>query len=251
MSNWNTMVQGIVAAAGGGRSGTGDLDAVRRAIVDAIAHEESQHYYFTAERFDFATVADQESYGTADGVPSGVVEVLGEYLFLDPLQDADNRRAIRRQTAQRIDELRAGVAYTSEPEVWGFFGGEIELYPTPDAVHDVRGRVSRSPGTPIYRIETTTWKFYKPGTTSFVAGNELTDAYPSSPDTNAWFTDTLAFRVIRSYAEYLLYAGVWHASKGQDMKALQRYTEFRAALEDRTSKLTRPARIEPFDLRGI
>lgn len=240
MSDWGTLRQNLVDQAGDGR----DADDVQRAMVDAIAHESSEHYFFNEQRFSFATVDGQQTYGTADGVPVGIVSFISQWLFLDVGQDADDRHPIRKETMQWIDTARAGASAGDQPEAWAYFDEKIELWPDPGSTtHDVRGRVVVQPGVPSYVYSGGSWSFKKPD------GTAMTDDYPDSGsgEANAWLTDDQAYRVIRSYAEYLLYSGTWHATKNQDQKALQRYLEFKEKLEDRMAT-HRPHRIEPYPL---
>lgn len=252
MSNWGTLIQEVTDRAGGGRGSTADQDAVKQAAISAVARHDSRHLFFNEERATIATVASQATYTTADGLPAGIVRFLSPYLEVDEGQDADNRYRIRRVPIAKLDALRMGVTSTSEPEAWAYFDETLEIYPDPDVVHDLRLKVVVKPGVPIKRLESGVWKFYKPGTTSFVSGNEMDDAYPdpgaTPAEANAWFTDPLAYEVIAHYTEYLLWESYWHGTGGQGQKALQRYAEFVAELEDRTAKLTEPRYIEPMDL---
>lgn len=253
MSNWGTLYNELLLRAGGGRTSDNDKVLAKLAIVDAITRHDSRQFYFTEERFTFQTVADQETYGVADGVPQGIVRFLSPHLFVDRDQDEVSRYAIPRVTPAALDEARATSPVSAEPDLWSYFDRTLEIYPPPDAVHDVSGRAVVRPGVPIARNESGAWKFYKPWTTSFVGGNEMTDTYPdaSASEANAWFTETLAYAVIRNYAMYILYSDPWQASKGQDSAALQRYAEFLSELEAVSAKVREPRKVEPMNLGAL
>jgi len=253
MSNWGTLYNGIVLRSGGGRSGTTDLLKVKLAAIEAIARHDAKHFFFNEQRFTIQTVASQATYDTTDGLPQGIVRWISRFLQVDPLQDTSGRYSISRKPIDVMDRSRAGVTYTAQPEIWGFFDQALEIYPGPDAVHDIHGKVVVKPGVPIGRNESGTWKFYKPWTTSFIAGNEMDDAYPDSGsgEANAWFTEPLAFSAISYFAEYLLWKNYWHGNKGEADSALETYLGFLAELEEVTVRLEEPRAIQPMNLGSL
>lgn len=240
--NWGTLIQEVIGRAGGGRTSTADTDAVKQAAVSAIARHDSRHFFFNEQRATIATVLSKVTYTTADGLPAGIVRFLSPYLEVDPGQVADSRYRIRRVPIAKLDALRMGMTSTSEPEAWSYFDEKVEIYPAPDAVHDLRLKVVVKPGVPGKSYSGGAWSFTKPD------GTAMADTYPGAGEANAWFTDPLAYEVITNYTEYLLWEGAWHGTQGQGQKALQRYAEFMSELEDRTIKLEEPRYVEPMDL---
>lgn len=238
--NWGTLYQKILFSSG---KPANQADQVKHAIVNALAHHRHQLTYFSQVRFNFTLTASQANYGSATaGFPAGLIAITGEHLFLDRAGAASDRHPLERASQEELELLEAGNGgSTSQPERWAYFGGELHFFPTPDSSTDViRGRAFVDRWVPIVRYEAPVWKYYKPLTTSFVLGNELTDDYPASPDENPWLTEDVAAAAIQHYAEYLLWSNVWQANDGQEQKALLAYTQAGYSIDARTTLLTSP-----------
>lgn len=233
-----------------------DSTRVKLKICDALDAHRNEHFFFNEADFSFTTVINVDSYDTVTGgVPATLTKILGKYLFLDRLGVATDRWRVVRKSREYMDRLRSGSTPSGQPEVYAWFGSKIELYPKADASgHIVRGRGSFDPGLIIKRFDTagSAWKFYKPATTSFVIGNEVGDDYPNGADVNFWFqTPTVqqspGYTLIRWYAEYLLFSGVWQDTTGRGDRALQRYVELRAHIEDQSFNRSAPMEVAPVD----
>lgn len=247
--NWGTIVQELLSDTSRPSS---DSDRVKLAICDAIDQHAHETYFFQEQRFSITLAASTKAYGESTaGFPKGAVTFLDDHLFLTPEgKTADAMVPIDRVSQGEIEDRRScGGLQESQPFLWSVWARQIELYPTPEAEHTLEGRVYAHPGAPIKLYTGGAWKFYKPFTTSFVVGNEMTDAYPSSPDTNSWFVQGEGYQLIRWYAAYLLWV-VWQtgsSAAGEANAALQRYAEVKATLEDKTARLRAPIDIEPFE----
>lgn len=246
--NWGTLYQRILLTSG---QPANQADRVKQALVDALSHHRHDRFYFSQTPFNFTLSASTAAYGEATaGFPKELVEVIGDHLFLDRGGLATDRHPLDRVSQEELALRQAADGgSTSQPEVWAFFNREIHLYPTPDSSTDiVRGRGFVDQWVPIVRYEAAVWKYYKPLTTSFIGGNELTDAYPTGGDLNPWLTEDAAAAMLRHYAEYLLWSQAWQANDGQDTKALNAYTVARHSVEARTQALLSVLQIEPYPI---
>lgn len=241
--DWGTLVQEIIEESGRPSSET---TRVKLKLCDAIAKHRAEHFWFNEVAWSFNLVAGTDSYGEATvGFPAGLVTIPRGSVYVDLAGSASSRYDLRAVSIEHLEALRASGPFSGEPDTWAFYAGKLELYPTPSSAADVlRGRAIVDRWNPIKKYSGGAWKFYKPLTTSFVVGNELTDAYPSAPDENPWVTE--AADMIRAYALYLLWSQVWQATDDQAQRAMQFYLEARASHEDRTRSMTAPPRVEPY-----
>lgn len=248
--NWGTLVQKILLSSG---QPANQADHVKNALIEAMDELRHEHFWFNEVAFNFTLTAGTSQYGVAtSGFPTGLLKILGEYLFLDLAGSADSRYPIERRDHEYIEAMRAAGPFQAQPELWSFFNQEIHLYPTPSSSTDVlRGRAVVDQWVPISRYESGAWKFYKPSTTSFVVGNELTDAYPASPDVNPWISNTEVAAMIRHYAENRLWSTYWQATDDQADRSLLAFTQARAAVESRTTQLLAPLQIAPYPIGGF
>lgn len=243
--NWGTIIAGLLADTG---RGVVESDRLKRAVVLAIRQHADEHFWFNEVSFSFATVANQSAYteGTL-GFPNGLVSILGQNLFIDLAGSSSSRYAMHRRAQEYLENCRASATYVAPPEIFALFNKSLELYPTPDtSTHIIRGRAVVDQWTPIVRYEAGAWKFYKPLTTSFIAGNLIADDYPTGGDTNPWLTD--ADDVISLYAQYLYWSQMAQANDGQDQKALAAYVAALASLQEKTSNLGMPFELEPYPI---
>lgn len=246
--NWGTIAHRILSQAG---QPVNQLDKVKLALIDALSHHRHDQLYFNQLFFFFNTVDGTPNYGEAtSGFPKELIEIVGEYLFLDVNGVAGNRQPIERRTMEELELSRVGgTGDEGQPEIWAYSEREIHFHPTPDAsTHIISGRAYVDQWVPIPLWVGGTWKFYKPLTTTFDASAELDDDYPTSPDTNPWLTEDHASAMLRHYAEYLLWSQTWQAEDQQDQKALLAYTQARYSLEERSSSLGGPLQVEPYPI---
>ena len=247
MTTWATMYQEIASDLGGGRSNATDLVKIKTAIIDAIESHRAQHFFFNEASFSFATVDGTSAYGeSVSGFPDNLIRLLGDYLYLDIDQDSDQRQEVRIVSIMEIQQARIGSEVKSHPEIAAFFDEQLELWPTPDDVHDVVGRCVVDVGSPIKKWVTSEFKFYKPDQLV----TEMDDDYPDpgSAEENFWFGDSLGYGLIKHFALYLLYSGVYKATDGQDQRALVRSLGYKQEIEQRTALLTAPRRVRPYGL---
>lgn len=259
MTNWGTMYNEILSNSG---RPSGDVEKIKRCIVDAIDAHQGDGFFFTEADLHFQTFDGRSGYTetqvdlpgtTVVGIPSfpkGIVEVIGD-LYLEIDQDDTSMTRLNRVSWQLMLQLRgyspaSGITQSGrgQPTHWSFWNKKIELFPMPDAtVHNVKGTVYASPGAVIKTYTGGAFVFYKPGTTTAMADN-----YPNTGggESNAWFGE--GYQMIRCYAEYLFYSQVIHAQDGRAEASLQSYLQARASLEQRAARLSTPRFIEPMAL---
>lgn len=101
------------------------------AINRAIDHYQSERFWFTEAIATFATVADQDSYGTGDGIPSDINKI-------DTLQVTVNNDFIRlfEKTYDWMKLVDSG-RISGRPTFWTWYEDKIFLYPTPDDAYTI------------------------------------------------------------------------------------------------------------------
>jgi hypothetical protein len=250
VTTWRTMFEEVLANTGRPNNAS-EVVRAKLAIVSAIKQHVGEGFSFNETSFEFDTVSGQVFYGEADaGVPRGMFELVGA-LRLYVAGDTSSIVALPRKSLQEFRGLQVGHAGGGQPECFTVWAGRIALFPTPDAtVHTIAGdsHALDGAGLIISRHDGTAFKFYKPGTTSFVVGNEVVDAYPDpgAGEVNAWFGE--GYDMVRCYAEYILYAQVYHAKDRRADAALTRYLEAKSALEQRSTRLAMPRQIDAYEL---
>lgn len=105
---------------------------IDKAINRAIRFYRRDRFWFQETSGTFATVASQQAYSTADGIPSDIAEI--DYVKityqsnwiveLDPV------------TLQEVQNLNIGN-YTGKPEKYAFYQQKFYLWPIPDAAYTV------------------------------------------------------------------------------------------------------------------
>lgn len=105
---------------------------IDKAINRAIRFYRRDRFWFQETSSTFTTIASQQAYGTADGIPSDIAEIdhvkiayQSDWVVeLDPV------------TLQEIQNLNIGN-YTGNPEKYAFYANKFYLWPIPDAAYTV------------------------------------------------------------------------------------------------------------------
>lgn len=120
-------------------------DAIAREIKSAIAFYQSKRIYFQERtRFEFATVAQQDTYSYADApeianlVSIDFVHLLRDEAILD----------VRYATPASVD-LIAFNPSIGEPSFYSYAGGALRFYPTPDRAYTIRIMALIPVGAPV------------------------------------------------------------------------------------------------------
>jgi hypothetical protein len=246
LSTWATLYNDILRST---NRPPGDADKAKGAIVDAIVKHRSEAFSCQDKDWSFPTIAGTPGYGeSTSGFPVGLVEIIGE-VSLEIGQSADSVVILPRVTWAQMQALRSiHGTLQGQPYAYSYWNGKIELDPFPDTVHNVKGQAKVAPFEVLRRWDTasSSFKWYKPLTTSFVIGSELTDDYPTGGDLNPYLTDPALYAMIRAYAEYLLYVHVLHAQDDRPDRALQRYLEAYGVVNEQTVRREVPRFVEPF-----
>jgi hypothetical protein len=243
MSNWGTMAGTIMKRCN--RNET-QLPAIKRAICDAIAKHRGDNFPWTQGAIaTFTLTTGQGSYPLADfGI--SVIAFMGQKLTILYNGDANDSHPLEWASRERMFELYRGVADTGLPDFWSFWGEQFEVYPAPDAEHEIQFPYIADAGTPIYTGSisgsTVTYTFYEPDGVTV-----MTDAYGTGAKYSPWFDQRKGYQMIAWYAEYLLWTTDWQASDGQDQRALMRYTEAEAQARMLASLQPRAKRIQAYD----
>lgn len=120
-------------------------DAIAREIKSAIAFYQSKRIYFQERtRFEFATVAQQDTYSYADApeianlVSIDFVHLLRDEAILD----------VRYATPASVD-LIAFNPSIGEPSFYSYAGNALRFYPTPDRAYTIRIMALIPVGAPV------------------------------------------------------------------------------------------------------
>lgn len=237
--DWQTMVRDIQEDAGkGSDSSTGTSDLIKRHIIDAIAAQRHLRLWFTEASFSVTTVAGQAAYGhgvSANHLPVDCLSIHGDRLDIDIAGLSTQREHLAWVPIEKMRDMRRRDGYTATPDVYTYYGQKLELYPTPDtSTHIIRGLCVLDVGTLKRRYTGAAWAFYlNDGVTP------ITSTY-----TSPWFDYERGYYIVRHYALYLLYSGVWQGASGQADRAIQKYGEYLANARELSVAKTSPRSIE-------
>lgn len=102
---------------------------INRAI---LYYQKSVRFWFNETTSTFATVASQESYGTADGLPSDIQEIDIAKITLA----SSNIPELIRRTYKYIQDKNIGN-FVAPPSDYAFYTEKIWLYPIPDSIYTI------------------------------------------------------------------------------------------------------------------
>lgn len=101
------------------------------AINRAVEHYGANKFWFNEAASTFTTVADQLSYGTADGVSTAVAGIEVAQVTVNTIKFPLYKKTYDFITLINTDD------YTGYPEYWAYFDEKMHLYPTPDSTYTV------------------------------------------------------------------------------------------------------------------
>lgn len=176
---------------------------IEREIKSAIAYYERRRFWFNEKRVDFATVAAQEWYTSADDSD------IPNLLTLDIAKIAINATTKHDLELLPYAEIEfvsdGGEADEGQPTALAYFQKQIRLYPIPDASYSV-----------------------------VLSGIFALDALSASADTNAWMTDGEA--LIRQRTRRMVYSNVIRDPELAQEAGRLEAEELRALIEATTQK---------------
>lgn len=105
---------------------------IDKAINRAIRFYRRDRFWFQETSGTFATVASQQVYSTADGIPSDIAEI--DYVKIT--YDTNWIVELDPATLQEVQNLNIGN-YTGKPEKYAFYQQKFYLWPLPDAAYTV------------------------------------------------------------------------------------------------------------------
>lgn len=109
-----------------------DLETqVKKAINRSINFYQTQSFYFTETTGTFDTVANQVSYGTGDGIPSDLREIISVNISISSYSYKLLPVPIEWLLDQDIENC------TGDPTYYAFFEQKFYLYPVPDAANTI------------------------------------------------------------------------------------------------------------------
>lgn len=130
-----------------------DLNAeIDLAINRAIEYYEKERFYFHEAIDTFVTIANQESYGTADTLPADIKEIDEVIITLA----GTNKPPLNERTYNFIKELNVGAS-TGTPEDYAWYASKIWLYPIPNAVWTITLSYKKSYAALTLDADTNDW----------------------------------------------------------------------------------------------
>lgn len=106
-----------------------DLDTqIDKAINRAITFYEKEEFWFKETTGSFNTIANQQTYGTADGVPTDIKLIYDDVKIV---LSSSFRPKLRQRTFDYIQQRDIG-SLTSQPLDWCWYQNKIYLYPPPN-----------------------------------------------------------------------------------------------------------------------
>lgn len=100
-------------------------------INRAITHYGANKFWFNEAASTFVTVADQKSYGTADGISTAVAGIEVAQVTVNSVNFELYKKTYDFVTLVNTDD------FTGYPEYWAYYDEKMYLYPTPDASYTV------------------------------------------------------------------------------------------------------------------
>ncbi len=105
---------------------------ITKAINRAIEHYEKERFFFNESSGTFPTVADQESYGSADSVPTDIVAID----VLTITESSSNIYPLDKFPFQTLRYLNtSGTTAPGVPYNWAYYQEKFWFYPVPDAAY--------------------------------------------------------------------------------------------------------------------
>lgn len=105
---------------------------IDKAINRAIEYYEKERFYFQETTGTFSTIANQQAYGTADGLPSDIKEID----ILKLTISTTNIPALAMVAYEEIASIDVS-AFASQPNRWAWYQSKVYLYPRPNAIWTV------------------------------------------------------------------------------------------------------------------
>lgn len=210
---------------------------ITRKIIDAINHHKIQRLWFSEKTFRFNLASGVSTYlpGDGQGLPEGLIEIVGRRLWVLQGGSEQARYPCHRVDTETLEDRKA-FSTSSTPTSWDFYGGFLRLDPVPNNSADVlEGRYVSNIGVPLARYTEGAWSFRDPA-----GGAALADDYTSD-----WFNNPTAAAMIRHRAVYLL-----HSETSRDgeaaQTALQLWLEAKIVVEEENEGKEGPVEITPW-----
>ena len=105
---------------------------INRAINKALAHYETEDFWFSEKTSTFSTVANQQSYTTTDTSITDILKINKVSVTKNNM-----RYILEPKTFQYIRDIYNNTSYKGYPDFYALWADKIWLYPTPDAVYTI------------------------------------------------------------------------------------------------------------------
>lgn len=105
---------------------------IKKAINRAISHYSNEEFWFAETYSTFNCVADQETYGTVDGLPTDLRDIVLLQVTISGSDYILNRRSISYVREQDPSNN------SGQPTDYAFFQQKIYLYPIPDDEYTIK-----------------------------------------------------------------------------------------------------------------
>lgn len=104
-------------------------DAINEAVLSAVRFYTPQRFWFNESSGTFSSVASQLEYGTADGLPTGIIEL--DLVTINVNGRTQELKPKPWQSLAAIDQ----TSWAGIPCFYGWRAEKIRLYPRPNAVY--------------------------------------------------------------------------------------------------------------------
>lgn len=129
---------------------------INLAINRAIIYFESERFWFSETTGTFSTIANQQSYGTGDSLPSDIKEID------DPVRitiSSTNIPSLKRIPYAELLAKDIG-AFVGQPSEWSWFQSKMYFYPRPDSIKTITLSYQKSYTALSGDSDTNDWTVY-------------------------------------------------------------------------------------------
>lgn len=144
---------GILKARIANELARGDLASeIAYAIDDAVKLYQSRRFRFNQHRATFNTVAGQEFYTSADGLPADIAKLETVTLSVN-----GRKTTLEPWASDVIEDVSTTVNTESQPVAYALFGEQLRLYPVPETVYPVTLAYVRRIDVPLADGDSNAW----------------------------------------------------------------------------------------------
>lgn len=207
---------------------------VRRYIVDAMVFHRNKRYFFSDRTLRFNFTAGRQDYRPGDGygLPSDLVEIAGNVIWILTAGSNDQREPCIRSSTSLFEESSASWGSSrNSPETWDFRTNALRFSPAPTSSTDtVELRYMSNLLIPRLTYESSAFAYYHPTT-----GVNITADIDKWE--NDWTSQEKGAAAIRLRAQYMTQKSYLRDMEGAN-ETLAGWLEAVGQLEDETESKT-------------